>query len=157
MFLALFLGQWSVLGLSFWDSTVRVWSTISYSRSLSHLQPLERGFIYIGISEHSFKTKYNNYKLSFQHRKHLHDTSPYKGKPSRCNLNLTETLFILSVDKSTVLNNRSELVTKYSTQQFEYSKSLLKLNLLCNMLILLFVLSFIVFNTCRARYDMKGE
>ena len=28
--------------------------------------------IYIGMTEHSFKTRYNNHKLPFKHRKHLH-------------------------------------------------------------------------------------
>ena len=30
--------------------------------------------VYIGMTEHSFKTRYNNHKLSFKHRKHSHDT-----------------------------------------------------------------------------------
>ncbi|KAL9985485.1 hypothetical protein ACROYT_G007899 [Oculina patagonica] len=94
--------------------------------------------VYIGISEHSFKTRFNNHKLSFKHRKHSHDTvlskyiwdlkdnntefsikwsivtraSAYRGNPSRCNLCLTENLCILSADRSTLLNKRSELVTK---------------------------------------------
>ena len=77
--------------------------------------------VYIGMTEHSFKTRYNNHKLSFKHRKHSHDTvlskyiwdlkdnntefsikwsivtraSAYRGNPSRCNLCLTEKLCIL--------------------------------------------------------------
>ena len=94
--------------------------------------------VYIGMAEHSFKTRYNNHKLSFKHRKHSHDTvlskyiwdqrdkntdfsikwsivtqaSSYRGNPSRCNLCLTEKLCILSADRSTLLNKRSELITK---------------------------------------------
>ena len=30
--------------------------------------------IYIGMTEHTFRTRYNNHKLSFKHRKHSHDT-----------------------------------------------------------------------------------
>ncbi len=73
------------------------------------------------MTEHSFKTRYNNHKLSFKHRKHSHNTvlskyiwdlkdntvfsikwsivtraSSYRGNPSRCNLCLTEKLCILS-------------------------------------------------------------
>ena len=94
--------------------------------------------IYIGMTEHSFKTRYNNHKLSFKHRKHSHDTvlskyiwdlkddntdfsikwsiitraSSYRGNPSRCNLCVMEKLCILSADRCTLLNKRSELVTK---------------------------------------------
>ena len=94
--------------------------------------------VYIGMTEHSFKTRYNNHKLSFKHRKHSHDTvlskyiwdlkddntdfsikwsiirraSSYRGNPSRCNLCLMEKLCLLSADRSTLLNKRSELVTK---------------------------------------------
>ena len=94
--------------------------------------------VYIGMTEHSFKTRFNNYKVSFKHRKHSHDTvlSKYicdlkgsdtdfsikwsivtrarsqRGNPSRCYLCLMEKLCILSADKSTLLNNRSELITK---------------------------------------------
>ncbi|KAL9982995.1 hypothetical protein ACROYT_G005115 [Oculina patagonica] len=90
--------------------------------------------VYIGMTEHSFKTRFNNHKLSFKHRKHSHDTvlskyiwdlrdnntefsikwsivtraSAYGGNPSRCNLCLTEKLCILSADRSTLLNKRSE-------------------------------------------------
>ena len=38
--------------------------------------------------------------------------SSYRGNPSRCNLCLTEKLCILSADRSTLLNKRSELITK---------------------------------------------
>ena len=95
--------------------------------------------IYIRMTEHTFKTRYNNHKLSFSHRNHSHDTilskyiwdqkdngtmqlhdqtvhyqraNPYHGHPSRCNLCSSEKLCILSADKSTLLNKRSELITK---------------------------------------------
>ena len=90
------------------------------------------------MTEHSFKTRFNNHKVSFKHRKHSHDTvlskyiwdlkdsdtyfpikwsiatraRSYRGNPSRCYLCLMEKLCILSADKSTLLNKRSELITK---------------------------------------------
>ena len=90
------------------------------------------------MTEHEFKTRYNNHKLSFKNRKHSHDTelskhiwnlkdknidyeinwliikrvSAYKGKPSRCNLCLAEKLCILTAQNASLLNKRSELVTK---------------------------------------------
>ena len=85
-----------------------------------------------------FKTRYNNHKLSFKDRKHSHDTvlskhiwdlkvrnidykinwriikraSAYKGSPSRCNLCLAEKLCILTTQNASLLNKKSELVTK---------------------------------------------
>ena len=69
---------------------------------------------YIGITEHTFKSRYNNHKMSFNHRKHAHDTvlskyvwdlkdnnvkhsikwsilkrsTPYEGGSTRCNLHV---------------------------------------------------------------------
>ena len=103
--------------------------------------------VYIGMAEHSFKTRYNNHKLSFKHRKHSHDTvlskyiwdqrdkntdfsikwsivtraSSYRGNPSRCNLCLAEKLCILSADRSTLLNKRSELITKCRNENKFYA------------------------------------
>ena len=77
---------------------------------------------YIGMTENDFKTRYNNHKLSFKDQKHSHDTvlskhicdlrdsntsyeikwsvikkaNAYKGNPSRCNLCLSEKLYILT-------------------------------------------------------------
>ena len=31
--------------------------------------------VFIGMTEHSFKTRFNNHKVSFKHRKHLHDSA----------------------------------------------------------------------------------
>ena len=92
----------------------------------------------IGMTEHSFKMRFNNHKVSFKQRKHSHDTvqskyiwdlkdsdtdfsikwsiatfaRSYRGNLSRCNLCLMEKLCILSADNSTLLNKRSELITK---------------------------------------------
>ena len=94
--------------------------------------------IYIGSTEHSFKTRFNNHKISLKYRKHSHNTclskyvwelkdkgtdheikwsilkraKLYSGKPSRCNLCLAEKLCILTADRSVLLNKRSELITK---------------------------------------------
>ena len=78
------------------------------------------------MTEHSFKTRFNNHKVSFKHRKHLHDSAlskyiwdlkdsdtdfsikwsivthvrSYRGNLSCCYLCLMEKLCILSADKS---------------------------------------------------------
>ena len=93
---------------------------------------------YIGMTEHEFKTRYNNHKLSFRDRKHSHSTvlskhiwdlkdsntdyqinwriikraNAYRGNPSRCNLCLSEKLCILSACDISLLNKKSELVSK---------------------------------------------
>ena len=93
---------------------------------------------YIGMTEHEFKTRYNNHKLSFRDRKHSHSivlskhiwdlkdsntdyqinwriikrANAYRGNPSRCNLCLSEKLCILSARDISLLNKKSELVTK---------------------------------------------
>ena len=93
---------------------------------------------YIGMTENDFKTRFNNHKLSFRNRNHAHDTvlskyiwelrdndtghdikwriikraNAYKGNPSRCNLCLSEKLCILTARGTSLLNRRSELVTK---------------------------------------------
>ena len=90
------------------------------------------------MRKHSFKTRYINQRRSFEHSSHSQNTvlskyiwdlkdsntdfsikwsivtqaNSYKGTLSRCNLCLTEKLCILSSEKSTLLNKRSELVTK---------------------------------------------
>ena len=86
---------------------------------------------YIGMTEHTFKSRYNNHKMSFNYRKHAHDTvlskyvwdlkdnnvkhlikwfilkrsTPYEGGSTRCNLCLAEKLSILTAEKSSLLNN----------------------------------------------------
>ena len=92
-----------------------------------------------GMTEYTFKSRYNNHKMSFNYRKYAHDTvlskyvwdlkdnnvkhsikwsilkrsTPYKGGRTRCNLCLAEKLSILTAKKSSLLNRRSELITKY--------------------------------------------
>ena len=85
-----------------------------------------------------FKTRYNNHKLSFKDRKHSHNTvlskhiwdlkdgninykinwriikraSAYKSRPSLCNLCLAEKVCILTAQNASLLNKKSDLVTK---------------------------------------------
>ena len=92
---------------------------------------------YIGMTENNFKTRYNH-KLPFNDRKHSHATvlskhiwelkdsntsynlkwciikmaSTYRGNPSRCNLCLSKKFCILSTRATSLLNKRSELITK---------------------------------------------
>ena len=96
--------------------------------------------VYFGMTEYSLKTRFNNHKVSFKHRKHPHGTvrskyfwdlkdndtdfsikwsisivtraRSYTGNPSRCNLCLNKKFCILFADKSSLLNKRSELITK---------------------------------------------
>ena len=93
---------------------------------------------YIGMTENTFKTRFNGHKVSFKQKSHRNDTTlsnfilelkdngsnfnihwsivkrvkVYKGSTKRCNLCLTETLCILSAPKDILLNKRSELVSK---------------------------------------------
>ena len=83
---------------------------------------------YIGMTEHEFKKRYNNHKLSFKNRNHSHDTvlskhiwvlkdrdinheikwriikrtRAYNGKPSHCNLCLAEKLCILTAQNASL-------------------------------------------------------
>ena len=94
--------------------------------------------ICIGMTENTFKTRFNGHKVSLKHKSHRNDTTlskyiwelkdngtnfnihwsivkrakAYKGSTRRCNLCLTEKLCILSAPKDTLLNKRSELVSK---------------------------------------------
>lgn len=94
--------------------------------------------IYIGMTENEFKTRYNNHKTSFKHRKHstmtalskhiwelkekqqeyeiqwsiLKHANAFQSGSKTCNLCLTEKLCILYADKRFLLNKRSELVSK---------------------------------------------
>ena len=95
---------------------------------------------YIGLTEETFKKRYNSHVTSFRHERFMastelskkiwelknSDTSydikwriiktayPYKGGGRSCDLCLTEKLFILMYDssKGTLLNKRRELISK---------------------------------------------
>ena len=94
--------------------------------------------VYIGSTETPFKQRYANHLMSFRHEKHEHRTElskyiwklkregnifrvgwdilrrafAYSCVSKRCDLCLTEKLMILSADKSTLLNKRSEIISK---------------------------------------------
>ena len=94
--------------------------------------------LYIGLTEHSFKPRYNNHNQSFKHEIHHNTTElskhvcklkrnkepftiswsvakraqAYSNKSKRCNLCLAEKLSIINADKRTLLNKRSELISK---------------------------------------------
>ena len=96
------------------------------------------GKSYIGLTEGPFKQRYNNHTLSFRDRKRENSTelskyvwklkdehtsykihwtilakaAAYNNKTKRCNLCLTEKLHIIRADTSTLLNKRSELISK---------------------------------------------
>ena len=93
---------------------------------------------YIGSTENSFKTRYANHKCSFANKKYGNSTelskcvwkikesghqysinwsiiahaAAYSNVTKRCNLCLTEKMFIISTNKSGFLNKRSELISK---------------------------------------------
>ena len=96
----------------------------------------ERPMHYIGMTEHEFKSRYRNPKLSFNNKKyaagttlssHIWDlkknkkqltikwfivkrTKAYKSGQKQCSLCLAEKMCILNADKESLLNKRSELL-----------------------------------------------
>jgi hypothetical protein len=92
---------------------------------------------YIGLASTSFKARYANHKASFTDSrkrnsteiskyvwaqkdnsipykitwKILKNAKPYSPRTSRCNLCLWEKFYIISADKSKLLNSRSELIS----------------------------------------------
>ena len=102
--------------------------------------------IYIGSTETPFKHRYANHLLSFKHEKYgnqtelskyiwnlkrekkifrvrwniLRKASAYSNLSRKCDLCLTEKLMIISANKSTLLNRRSELISKCRHQNKFY-------------------------------------
>ena len=94
--------------------------------------------VYIGSTETPFKQRYANHLMSFRHERYknrtelskyiwdlkregktfrvgwdiLRKTPAYSNLSKRCDLCLTEKLMIISADKSTLLNRRSEIISK---------------------------------------------
>ena len=92
---------------------------------------------YIGLTANSFKTRYTSHKASFNHRSKRNQTElskyiwqlkddetpytltwskkrhaqPYSPKSKRCNLCLWEKYFIITANKPTSLNARTELIS----------------------------------------------
>ena len=93
---------------------------------------------YIGLTEGTFKQRYTQHKLSFRNRKYANRTelakhiwklkdnienykiswsiissaSAYNNISKRCNLCLTEKLYIIKANKASNLNKRAELISK---------------------------------------------
>ena len=94
--------------------------------------------IYIGLTEGTFKKRFYNHQLTFCDRNYYKSTelskhiwqlkdkkknintrwsiittaAPYNNSSKKCSLCLTEKLCILKADKATLLNKRSELISK---------------------------------------------
>ena len=94
--------------------------------------------IYIGLTEGTFKRRFYNHQLTFRDRSYYKSTelskhiwglkdkkknfytgwsiittaAPYNNSSKKCNLCLTEKLCILKADKATLLNKRSELISR---------------------------------------------
>ena len=101
---------------------------------------------YVGSTETSFKQRYANHLMSFRHEKYgnrtelskyiwklkregkifrvrwdiLRKAPAYSNLSRRCDLCLTEKLMIISADKSTLLNKRSEIISKCRHQNKFY-------------------------------------
>ena len=93
---------------------------------------------YIGLTEGTFKQRFNQHKVTFRHRKYINSTElskyiwhlkdncinfdikwsiiarakPYSNKTKRCDLCLTEKLMIINSHSNNLLNKRSELISK---------------------------------------------
>ena len=98
----------------------------------------DTGKNYIGLTEGTFKQRYMQHKLSFRDRKYascteltkhiwklkdndenykiswsiISSASAYNNISKRCNLCLTEKLYIIKADKASNLNKRTELISK---------------------------------------------
>ena len=92
---------------------------------------------YIGLTSNTFKTRYSSHKTSFNNQRHMNDTElskyvwdlketgtqykitwkilrhaePYNPKSQRCQLCLWEKYFIITSNRQTTLNKRSELIS----------------------------------------------
>ena len=112
-------------------------SSIIYNAQVTSTSPNSEKH-YIGLTENTFKQRYTQHKSTLTHKKHqtstelskyiwqlkdkeqAHDVkwsitthaAAYSNKTKRCNLCITEKLHILNADKSSLLNKRSELISK---------------------------------------------
>ena len=77
---------------------------------------------YIGLTEGTFKQRYTQHELSFRNRNYSNSTElskhiwtlkdTYSNKSKRCHLCLTEKLYLIRAKKPSLLNKRSELISK---------------------------------------------
>ena len=101
---------------------------------------------YIGLTEGTFKQRYTQHKLSFRNRNHSNSTELSKhiwtlkdnntnftinwsilatapacsNKSKRCHLCLTEKLYLIRAEKPSLLNKRSELISKCRHENMFY-------------------------------------
>ena len=69
---------------------------------------------YIGLTEGTFKQRYTQHKLSFRNRNCSNSTelSKHSNKSKWCHLSLTEKLYLVRAKKPSLLNKRTELISK---------------------------------------------
>ena len=105
---------------------------------------------YIGLTKGTFKQRFNQHKITFQHRKYTNNTElskyiwqpeddsinfnikwsiiarawPYNNTTKRCNLCLTEKLMITKFNSNNLLNKRSELISKCRHRNKFYLKNI---------------------------------
>lgn len=105
---------------------------------------------YVGLTEGTFKQRHTQHALSFRNRKYANSTelskyiwtlkdkkidytiswtilataAAYSNKTKRCNLCLSEKLHIIRADKTTLLNKRSELISKCRHENKYYLSTL---------------------------------
>ena len=104
---------------------------------------------YIGLTEGTFKQRYNQHKLTFRHRRYINSTelskhiwqlkdkdinfniqwsiiakaSTYSNSSKKCDLCLTEKLMIIKHSNNKLLNKRSELISKCRHENKFYLKN----------------------------------
>ena len=89
-----------------------------------------KSFVYYGTSEGGFKSRYNNHTKSVRHRECINETelskhvwnvkdhglhkkaSPYQCGSKRCDLFLSEKVSFICADLDSLLNKRTELISK---------------------------------------------
>ena len=78
-------------------------------------------FVHYRTSEWEFKTRYNNHSKSFRHCECMNETELSKHMwnlkdqcgSTRCDLCLSEKVSIICADPDTLLNKRTELISKF--------------------------------------------
>ena len=104
----------------------------------AEVETVQTKMTYIGLTERTFKERFNQHQSDFRHEKHRHNTAlskyihslkdsntdykitwsihskahPYKPGSQCCDLCLQEKLEICLADPKTTLNSRSEMVSK---------------------------------------------
>ena len=113
-------------------------TSIIYNAKVTPKNDTNKSNTYIGLTELAFKKRFSSHMNSIRHRKYENSTelskhiwslkdrnqeyditwsitnhaTPYSNETKRCNLCLTEKLCIMKANKSSLLNKRSELISK---------------------------------------------